>query len=231
MFERSPELYDGFYDAAGKDYAAEAAAVLALLPPGSRTLLDVACGTGRHIEHLSASLECTGVDLDEGLLAVARARCPDVCFVTADMVDLALRERFDAVTCLFSSIGYVGTTARLHAAIASMAAHLRPGGVLVVEPWFPPEAWLLPYSHVLVVEEPDRKAVRVSTSGRRDDLALLDFHYLVATADGIEHRTEHHELALFTDEQYRTAFEAAGLRTELSRPGPTGRGLWVTTPG
>ena len=46
--------------------------------------------------------------------------------------------RFDVVTCLFSSIGYVGTVERLDQAIATMAAHLEPGGTLIVEPWLSP---------------------------------------------------------------------------------------------
>jgi hypothetical protein len=52
-------------------------------------------------------------------------------------------------------------------------------------------------------------------------------HYLVATADGIEHFVEHHELHLFTDDEMRTAFEAAGLRVEHDPEGLIGRGLWI----
>jgi ubiquinone/menaquinone biosynthesis C-methylase UbiE len=228
MFDRSAELYDAFYDAAGKDYAAEAATVRRLAPGGATALLDVACGTGRHVEHLSAWFECTGVDLDDALLDVARRRCPAARFERADMTAFDLGRRFDVVTCLFSSIGYVGTVDRLDAAVASMARHVAPGGVLVVEPWFRPEQWALPHTHLLVVDRPDLKAVRMSASGRRADVALLDFHYLVGTDAGVDHRTEHHELTLFTDDQYRAAFERAGLRAvELHEPGPTGRGLWV----
>ena len=53
----------------------------------------------------------------------------------ADMTSFDLGRRFDVVTCLFSSIGYVGTAERLDQAIATMAAHLEPGGTLIVEPW------------------------------------------------------------------------------------------------
>ena len=40
-----------------------------------------------------------------------------------------LGRTFDAVVCLFSSIGYVGTEERLRAAIGSMARHAAPGGM------------------------------------------------------------------------------------------------------
>ena len=50
MFEKTAEFYDLFYDE--KDYAGEAARVRELVAAryaGARTLLDVACGTGRHL--------------------------------------------------------------------------------------------------------------------------------------------------------------------------------------
>ena len=49
--------------------------------------------------------------------------------------------RFDVVLCLFSSIGYARDEERLRAAVAAMASHLEPVGLLVVEPWLAPEAW------------------------------------------------------------------------------------------
>src|SRR2546421_106439 len=75
VFSERPDLYDHFYG--HKDYAAEAAHVADLvqsLRPGAGTLLDVACGTGRHLEHLSGRLACEGVHVEEGprnLLRVA----------------------------------------------------------------------------------------------------------------------------------------------------------------
>src|SRR6266542_3983054 len=58
--------------------------------------------------------------------------------------------------------------------------------------------------------QPDLTVCRMNVSGRRDDLSILEFHYLVATPAGVEHFTEHHELALFTDAQYRAAFVKQG---------------------
>src|ERR671923_34446 len=103
--------------------------------PGAETLLDVACGTGAHLAELRRWYRCEGLDLDGELLAVARERLRDVPLHQDDMRDFDLGRRFDAVTCLFSSIGYVLTVEGLTAAVAAMARHLEPGGVLVVEPW------------------------------------------------------------------------------------------------
>ena len=127
-----------------KDYAGEAARLTELIRarnPSARTLLDVACGTGKHLEALRSEFEVEGVDIDEGLLAIARGRLGSVPLHTADMRDFDLGRRFDAVTCLFSAIGHVADGDELDAAVASMARHLEPGGVLIVEPWLEPDVW------------------------------------------------------------------------------------------
>ena len=230
MFDRSAELYDAFYDALGKDYEGEARSLherIGVLRPQAATLLDVACGTGRHLEYLSRTLMCVGLDINPGLLAVARRRCPNVTFVEADMTEFDLGLRFDAVTCLFSSIGYVVTERRLTDAVLHMARHLNPGGVLVVEPWFRPEQWTEGRVQVLQAERDGHASVRMMVSRREGDVAVLDTHYLHNGPSHVEHRAERHELGLFSWEQYLAAFEAARLSTEVDPIGPTGRGLIV----
>ena len=49
-----------------------------------------------------------------------------------------------------------------------------------------------------VVDEPDLKIARLNVSRQKGILAIVHFHYLVATTEDIEHFTEFHELALFT---------------------------------
>lgn len=229
MYRRSAAYYDVLYDAIGKDYRAEAAAVLdrvrAVRGEAPATLLDVACGTGRHLEHFAATARCAGVDVEPRLLAIARRRCPDVRLVHADMAEFSLGEQFDAVTCLFSSIGYVRTVRALRRAVACMARHLLPGGVLVVEPWFGPEQWQEGRVDVVEAEIDGGEVVRMMQARRHGDRSVLDAHYLVAQFAGISHFTERHELGLFRLSEYVDAFEAAGLRATTEDEGLTGRGL------
>jgi SAM-dependent methyltransferase len=223
-----PELYDHLY--AYKDYAGESARVTSIVRarnPAARTLLDVACGTGRHLEHLREAFDVEGVDLDEGLLALARARLPSTRLEVGDMRTLDLGRRFDAVTCLFSAVGHLADTSELAAAIAAMAAHLNPNGVLVVEPWIEPDQWISGKPALLTVDEPDLKIARVTLTGRRGNTSILDFHYLVATPDGIETHAERMELGLFTADDMGRSFEQAGLCVEHDPEGLIGRGLFV----
>ena len=184
MFGRSAQIYDAVYSF--KDYVAESERLHALIQerhPGATSLLDVACGTGKHLEQLRRWYDVEGIDLEPELLEIARDRLPDIPLDVADMTSFHLGRRFDAVTCLFSAIAYAGTVEKLDAAIAAMAAHLAPGGVLIVEPFFEPDAWVVGRPHLLAVDEPELKIARMNVSGREGELAILDFGYLVGTPD------------------------------------------------
>jgi SAM-dependent methyltransferase len=230
-YARRPDLYDLEY--ASKDYAAESATIARIVRernPAARTLLDLACGTGRHLEHLRREFACEGVDLDDELLAVARERLADVELRQGDMRTLGLGRTFDAVTCLFSAIGFVGGPEGLAAAADAFARHLEPGGVLLVEPWLEPDEWMPSRPHVLAADAEGTALARVTLSGLRDErISTTEMHYVVATADGFDEWVEHHELYLFTREEMRDAFENAGFSADYEEEGLIGRGLWVAT--
>ena len=228
MYASSARFYDAIYGF--KDYAGEAAEIdrrIQAARPGAATLLDVACGTGGHLRELAGRYRCEGVDLSAEQLAVAAERLPGFPLHEADMTALDLGRRFDAVTCLFSSIGYVGTVPRLRAAIAAMARHLEPGGVLIVEPWLEPHVWQDGHLSLDTVDQQDIKIARLAVSSTEGRLAILEMQHLVATREaGVEHFVERHELALFTVDEHLEAFRAAGLEAEHDPRGLIGRGLY-----
>jgi len=192
-------------------------------------VLDVACGTGLHLAYLKDQYTVQGLDLDPNMLEIARRRCPGVPFHQGDLVDFDLGRTFDAVLCLFSSIGYAKTLARMQQAVQTMARHLRPGGLLIVEPWFTPDVFETGRFDALFVDEPDLKIARITTTSLEGTLSIVDFHYLVGTSDGVAYFTERHEVGLFTHDEYLDAFRDAGLAVDFDPDGFMGRGLYLAT--
>lgn len=230
FYTRSAAFYDVIH--AGKPYADEAAAVhtriQAHLRSGGDTLLDVGCGTGNHAAHLRGHYRVEGLDLEERLLRIARERYPDAAFHQGDMTDFDLGRRFDAVTCLFSAIGYARTEDALRRTIAGFARHLRPGGVAVVEPWLTPERFTPGMPKLDVFESPELKVARMGRTEWEGDLSVIVFVHMVGHPGGIDHWEDRHLLGLFTHPQMLDAFAAAGLEVvEYDPHGLIGRGLYV----
>ena len=191
------------------------------------SLLDAACGTGTHARYLRQHYTITGFDLDPELLVIARETCPEATFHKADMRDFDLGLQFDVLTCLFSAIGYVKTVEGLNQTLACFARHTGPGGVVIVEPWFGPGEMKPDTVHARFVDEPDLKISRINITRVEGTISSFTFHYLVGTPERVDYFTEFHEMGLFTDEEYRTAFRDAGLTVHHDPEGLMGRGLYI----
>ncbi|MGW0711665.1 class I SAM-dependent methyltransferase [Streptomyces sp. NPDC002643] len=134
MLDYDKEASD--YDALrGGEPRAESAAhaVLGLLPEGTRTLLDVACGTGivtRRLAAGRAGMRVTGVDLTYGMASRAAVRLPGAV-VLADSRRLPFRDgEFDAVSSVWL-LHLLAGPKDVRAVIGECARVLRPGGVYV----------------------------------------------------------------------------------------------------
>ena len=215
--------YDNIYSRKLYDYEARCIENLAYEFGASGTrLLDVACGTGRHIEYLKRSFQTEGIDASPDMLELARRRNPEVSFQRQDMKEFHLGREFDVVTCLFCSIGYLQTLYNLTRAVHSMAAHLAPGGLLVLEPWYTPDTWKPSTVHSIFVNDQNLKVARMAACSIEGGLSVVDIHYLAGTPKGVEHCSEREELGLFAHAEIRTALESAGLATTFN---PEGLGL------
>ena len=229
MRTQSAQIYDLLH--AERDYAGEVAwitqAVARYGRSGGNRLLDLACGTGRHLEYLQAHFAVEGLDLDQGMLAVAATRLPGVPLHEGDFTEFDLGRQYDVVLCLLGSIGYARWPENLTKAVRLMAQHTREGGVVVVEPWLPPEQTQAEVISARVVERDGLKVSRMRSARVEHGASILYFDYLVTTPDGVENFAEQHELGIFGHEQYLAAFAAAGLEISYERVGPSGLGAYI----
>jgi len=235
MFTESAELYDAIYFSF-KDYAAEAADIARRIRaehPAARTVLDVACGTGEHARRLAVDhgFVVDGVDLNREFLRLARLKHPAGRFYEGDMREFDLPDRYDAVICMFSSIGYVRTLPELERALRTFRKHVAPGGIVIVEPWFPPEV-ITPGQHS--TRAATANGIRVERVGSIDvegRMCHLRFDYTIYEGDVVRQTTEIHELGLFTVEETLDAFSAAGLKARHEAPSKLNRGLYIAELG
>jgi SAM-dependent methyltransferase len=98
---------------------------------GPRRLVDAGCGTGRMAVELDRrGFEVVGVDLDDEMLAAARAKPSGVRWVLGDLAHLDLGERFPLVVMAGNVMLFCLDDDRA-SIVANLAGHLEPGGLLV----------------------------------------------------------------------------------------------------
>ncbi|MGW8065437.1 class I SAM-dependent methyltransferase [Streptomyces ziwulingensis] len=131
-YDEEAERYDA--SRGGEPRAAAAAeAVLSLVPPRARSLLDVACGTGIVTRRLAAGrdgMRVTGADLSSAMARRAAARLPGAV-VLADSRRLPFGAReFDAVSSVWL-LHLAEGPGDVRAVVGECARVLGPGGVYV----------------------------------------------------------------------------------------------------
>ena len=97
---------------------------------GGKEFLDLACGTGPHVEQfLKFGYQATGLDLNAPMLAQAQVRCPGAEFSLQDMSGFQFAKTFDLITCFLYSIHYCYPTNHLLSALRAAYKALNQGGV------------------------------------------------------------------------------------------------------
>lgn len=233
MYKKTAQYYDEIYAAIKKDYPVEVKKAIKFIQEHKksrgRKLLDVACGTGVHANLLNQKYDVEGIDLDSKMISISKKKYPHIKFHVGDMTNFEIKNKFDVITCLFSSIGYVKTKTNLQKAITNMAEHLVAGGVMLIEPWYSPDEWHNGNVYTVHVNKPELKITRISHSSSKRNISILEFQYLIGTSKGIQHSVEKHQLGLFSKKDYLEAFQKAGLKVIHDLKGLDGRGLYIGT--
>ena len=219
------EIYDLIYS--NKNYAAEAERIIEIInqnaKSGGNRVLEAACGTGTYMRLLRNDFDVEGFDLSKQQVEAAKRNLPNLRIKQADLIDFDMGKTYDAVLCLFSSIGYVLTIDNLQKSVKCMANHTKPGGIIIVEPWLKAED-LIPNHISMESSKNDRLSVqRMGKLYREGMLSIVSMHHMIGDSNGIQYFVENHELALFSDEDFRQAFEKAGLSFEVNENGLNGK--------
>lgn len=194
------------------------------------SLLELGCGAGHNARWLREEVgELVLSDLSPDMLELSRALNPDCVHVLGDMRTLRLDRTFDAVF-VHDAVAYMATLDDLRACIRTVAAHVRPGGVVMLCPDDVRDGW------------EERTDIDSGTDGDRsvrwvehhwdpdpsDDSAVCDFTFTLVEADGSTREvTDRHVCGLFWCQTWWQLLEEAGLEPAMRRDGPEGTTLFL----
>lgn len=224
-FEEYAKCYDLIYQ--DKDYPREAAYVSGLISahlqytPQEISVLDLACGTGRHALEMSRlGYIVTGSDASTAMIEMARRRAKNngadityfaESFQTCDV----LAGRFDAITAMFAAINYLADRHDLRRTLENVKKLLKPGGVFIFDYWNG-NAVLSDYSPVRVKQgrEADRLVQRISHTklDRLRHLASINFDFMLIE-DGCVKRefSEIHHVRYFFPQEMMDLLDESGF--------------------
>ena len=231
MYKELAKYYDLIYS--WKDYKKESKKINKLIKKYKKSdgnkLLDVGCGTGKHLEYIKENFSCTGIDLNEEMIGVAKNNISDVDFKPADMINFDLNDKFDVITCLFSSIGYLKTYDNLEKTILNFAKHLKTGGVVIIEPWFTKSTYMVGHLGMTTYDGEDIKIARLNTTALDNDLSVMEMHYLIVERDkDVKYFVDKHEVGLFEIDKFLEIMINASFKAEFLKDGlMKERGLYI----
>jgi hypothetical protein len=109
----------------------------------------------------------------------------------------------------------------------AFARHTKSGGVVVIEPFVTKEALRLGSMGINCVDLPDIKIARVSSSALEGKVLYLNFNFLIATRDGVEHFVDPSPMGIFPKDVLIDSMKESGLSVEFLDIDDPFRGLLV----
>ncbi|MBI1267749.1 MAG: methyltransferase domain-containing protein [Cryomorphaceae bacterium] len=127
------KLYDNRNDAEAEEFIHQLVNYLNL--DKSATVLDLACGDGRHCRvFANKGFDVTGIDLAPESIKVAKEKSgPHQRYGVADMRTFDLHRKFDLITNLFTSFGYFDSSIENSKVLGRIHTHLQPNGIFVLD--------------------------------------------------------------------------------------------------
>jgi len=191
------KVYSNYYDAlyGDKDYDRECDFIEEAFMKYSSVrpirVLDVGCGTGRHLIPLAKrGYDLVGIDKSESMVRIAednirRLRLSSKVHVS-DILDFSFDSKFDACICMFAVLNYILETEDLVKALVNIRRNLRHDALSIFDVWYGPAVLSIkPSAKVKVVEKGGIKIIRTVVP-ELDTFKHVQKsnYYLIAIKDG-----------------------------------------------
>ena len=222
------DVYAAAYDAlyGDKDYGRECDSLERMFaefgPEHVTDVLDLGCGTGSHAVVLAErGYSVTGVDRSPQMLQraedKARSRGQSLDLEFGDLTSFRNGRQYDAVLMMFAVLGYQRSNEHVAAALDTVRAHLRPGGVFVADFWYGPAVLgQRPNERAAIKDDgPDDLLIRIA----RPELDVLqhlchvDYRVIEIRGGRLTRQgTERHTMRFFFPQELAAGCEAAQIQ-------------------
>ncbi len=180
----------------------------------AKTLLHLGCGGG-HLDYtFKKYYQVTSVDISKGMLGLAKKLNPEVKYLTSDMRDVRLKNKFDVVI-IADSISYMLNEKDLLKAFTTAYNHLNPGGVFVTYAEETKERFKHNSVYTTIHKQKDTEIILIENlydENQRDTVFESVFVYFIRKKGRLSIETDCHRLGLFKLNTWRRLLKKAGFR-------------------
>jgi SAM-dependent methyltransferase len=217
-----------------KNYKREADYIQSLIiqfaKKGTRTLLDIGCGTGMHAYYMTElGYEVTGIDTSQEMITQAIAKeIPNSDFRVENASCFSLAKKFDVIISLFHVLSYHTVTANAMAMIKNAAEHLNENGILIFDFWYgPPVLTEKPSIRIKRLEDDEVKVTRIAEPVLKIEENIVDvnFELLIQEKSSNQYTIvkEVHPMRYFFKPEIEQYLDFAALKSLHFREWMTGR--------
>lgn len=218
--------YAAYYDMLykNKNYNVEADYIADLLHDESVTageLLDVGCGTGKHLACMKAKgFSVSGVDLSQNMIQKAQQLLGnDVELQVSDAASFAFNKKFDVITSLFHVVSYLNDTDAVISSFKNIAKHLNKEGRFIFDFWHGAGCLTdFPKTKILRLEDEKCSLMRITEPVIHFNKNVIDVNFEIHLTDKISGKTnkinETHSMRYFFLPELEYYLKESGLRIE-----------------
>ncbi len=186
----------------------------------SPSLLDLGCGTGEHLVHLSRyGIRCVGLDISEDMIAIARERSPArIEYIKKGITEFDYYDDFDMIISLFGSLNYLLEDSEMDSVMWNTWRALKPGGRGLFEIWnsYPIEEinskdmdHISTTSYGEMTIKRERGFKKMDIPGKT--VVEVNYRYEISSGRDTEYLEDRHIMRAFTKEEISRFMEDNGL--------------------
>lgn len=213
----------GYYDqlCAEVDYAQQCEfanrAFSCFASSGGRDYLDLACGTGPHLQCMEGlGFSLVGLDNSARMLQLASLKVPSARLLLSDMAALDETGAFDLVTCFLYSIHYSYPPEKLRETLRRVWRALKPGGIFVFNAV---DAAGACQAHPVTTQLAEGESRLTFESGwhyrGRGDVLDLRLAITRHGPDGVQRWEDHHCMSALSFRELAGMLETSGFESTL----------------
>lgn len=214
-YKELAKYYDLIFQ--GKDYRKESDFIREVVKrkmPNAKSILDVGCGTGTHLNMLVDRFEMLwGIDPNPEIIKEAKKKSFKINYLVASMAEFEIRQKFDVITCLYSVFNYNLTVKEAKKTINNFKKHLNNNGLVIFALYTPHNIEKKISLHIGKSEGVEIAKISQYFFDPKTHLENCDFLVLVKDKNGVDFYTElNHKYRIYEIEEFSHLLKGANFK-------------------